>query len=82
VVKIFNKVSTLGIAAALFLVAWTLIFSTWLVWAIVVGIADLSVTDGTIITAVLLLPYKFVSIIDDFFPRKGDDVNSTTNSSS
>ena len=68
--RLIGAVSGLGTAAVLFIVVWTMILGSWIIYAIVEGKVEISAAAAGIITGFLALPYTFINLIDKRFPRK------------
>ena len=68
--KLLGAVSSLGTAAMLFIIVWTMVIGSWIIFAVVEQKAEISIAAGSIITAFLALPYTFAKMINDRFPRK------------
>ena len=76
--KIIGAVSSLGTVAISFLIVWVMTVATWILYAILNSNADISVTEGTVITAVLALPIALTPYVDKLFPRKETYVDRDT----
>ncbi len=67
---IANALIGMGSAAILFIIVWTMVLGSWILWGVIINNADISAVEGGIITAFLALPYTFAKLINDRFPRK------------
>ena len=68
--KLLGAVSGFGAVAIGFLIVWVLVVATWILFGILNTDAEISVTEGTIIAAILALPIALTPYVDKLFPRK------------
>ena len=68
--KIIGAFNGLGTIAIMFIIIWTMVLGSWIVYAVIAQKADISPAMAGVFTAFLALPYTFAKMLNDRYPRK------------